>query len=350
MCRLWHHGAESTLGGRKPRNTKTRQGRASDIRRSGKIRDCGKHEFPKIGGRLQEISCHGFAWPLSGRAAPRGSSRPCRFHTEKADFMHPTDNDLLAALEARKGRPSAEMQRIAAVYAARRETATRLTPKPAHWLKPPYGSQQYRYAVSMGWISDEEHKADHEAHRSRRERGRASAGTSAAEPSRFANSPPPETRQYGTDYSTEAARDTRLSMGAKALLQIIRARCGKGHKTAFTKATIGNMIGRSARTVQRYVAELQRFGYIKTETRRGWGGLHSGLIVWITEKVRPFYAQHDALAAWMADQVKTVTRGTVKNLGFLGRTNPSHTNQKKNYPYKELGGIGLAPDKLALFG
>ena len=264
--------------------------------------------------------------------------------------MNPTDNDLLAALEARKGRPSAEMQQIIASYAAKRQSAARLTPKPTHWLKPAFASQQYRYAVSMGWISDEEHKADHEAHRSRRERGRAAAGTSAAEPQRFANPAPLETRQYGTDYSTEAARDTRLSMGAKALLQIIRARCGKGHRTAFTKGTMANVIGRSVRTVQRYVAELQRFGYIKTEIRRGWGGLHSGLNVWITEKVRPFYAQHDALAAWMADQARAVKREVVKTLDYSGRTKLSLTNQNNNYSYKGSIGIGLLPDKLALFG
>jgi hypothetical protein len=281
--------------------------------------------------------------------APRGKTMTIDILNAGA-FSAPQNNDLLAALESRKGKPSAEMQEIIASYAAKRKSAARLTPKPAHWLKPPYGSQQYRYALSMGWISDDEHKADHEANRSRRERGRASAGTSAAEPSRFANPPPLETRQYGTDYSTEAARDTRLSMGAKALLQIIRARCGKGHKTAFTKATIGNMIGRSARTVQRYVAELQRFGYIKTEIRRGWGGLHSGLIVWITEKVRPFYAQHAALASWMADQVKAVGRETGKSLGFLGRTNLSHKNQSNNYSKNISIGIGLTPDKFGLFG
>lgn len=244
--------------------------------------------------------------------------------------MSIASSDLLASLEARKNGPSAEMQAIAASYAAKREFAARKSSRPAHWQKPRYGSQQYRYALSVGWITDDEHKADHAANMARRERARASVGTKAPEPERFANHAPPETRQYGGDYSTEAARDTRLSMGAKALLQVIRARCGKGFQTSFTKGTMANMIGRSTRTIQRYLAELERFEYIKTTIRRGWGGLHSGLIVMITEKVRPFYARHHALAAWMAEQMQKAKREVVKSLDLSGRTHLSRTNERKN--------------------
>jgi hypothetical protein len=246
-------------------------------------------------------------------------------------------DDLLRALEARKSGPSEEMQAIAARYAARREMASRSHPRPAHWMKPAYGSQQYRYALSMGWITDDEQRADHDQHQKRRQRAKESAGKRGSDPGRWSNPAPPESRQYGADYSTEAARDSRLTMGAKALLQIIRARCGRTMQTAFTKGTMANLIGRSTRTVQRYIAELERFGYIKTEIRRGWGGLHSGLIVMISEKVRPFYARHEALAVWMIEQtaessrqIAAVTRNTVKTFGFLGRTGTSHTNQINN--------------------
>lgn len=248
-----------------------------------------------------------------------------------------TMTDFIPQLPRPSREHTPETRAQIAAIAARREAKNRLSPRPAHWLKPAYASQQYRYALSMGWITDAEHRADHEQHQNRRKRGRESAGTRASTPARWDNQAPPESRQYGADYSTEAARDTRLTMGAKALLQLIRARCGRTMQTAFTKGTMANLIGRSTRTVQRYIAELERFGYIKTEIRRGWGGLHSGLIVMISEKVRPFYAKHEALAVWMAEQgaakvqqVALITRKAVQTFGFLGKTQLSHTNLIRN--------------------
>ena len=91
--------------------------------------------------------------------------------------------------------------------------------------------------------------------------------------------------------ATTAARDDRLTPNAKAFLQVLRARCGKGRVTEFAKATLAAVMSRSARTIRRYLFDLERLGYITTEIRRTGRGLHTGLVVTLTEKVLPFFEE-----------------------------------------------------------
>ncbi|WP_148233675.1 helix-turn-helix domain-containing protein [Aurantimonas manganoxydans] len=112
---------------------------------------------------------------------------------------------------------------------------------------------------------------------------------------------PNASRQYAGTMATTAARDDRLTPNAKAMLQVIRARCGKGRETSTCKATLGSIMSRSARTIRRYLVDLVRWGYLEIETRRTARGLHTGLVIRITEKVLPFFAETTGLARWLAE-------------------------------------------------
>lgn len=112
---------------------------------------------------------------------------------------------------------------------------------------------------------------------------------------------PNASRQYSGTMATTAARDDRLTPNAKAMLQVIRARCGKGRETSTCKATLGSIMSRSARTIRRYLVDLVRWGYLEIETRRTARGLHTGLVIRITEKVLPFFAETKGLARWLAE-------------------------------------------------
>ncbi|MER0240028.1 helix-turn-helix domain-containing protein [Fulvimarina sp. MAC8] len=112
---------------------------------------------------------------------------------------------------------------------------------------------------------------------------------------------PNESRQYAQPMATTAARDDRLTPNAKAFLQVLRARCGKGRETTITKGTAGNIMARSTRTIRRYLIDLVRFGYVELSISRNHRGLHLGLIVKLTEKVMPFYEEARGLARWLAE-------------------------------------------------
>lgn len=112
---------------------------------------------------------------------------------------------------------------------------------------------------------------------------------------------PNPSRQYAPPMATTAARDDRLTPNAKAMLQVIRARCGKGRETSTCKSTLAAIMSRSARTIRRYLIDLVRWGYLEIETRRTARGLHTGLVIRITEKALPFFAETKGLARWLAE-------------------------------------------------
>lgn len=144
---------------------------------------------------------------------------------------------------------------------------------------------------------------------------------------------PTESRQYAGDMATTAARDDRLTPNAKAFLQVLRARCGKGSKTEITKGTAGSIMARSTRTIRRYLVDLVRFGYVQLAIRRDHRGMHLGLTVTITEKVRPFYEQAKGLAAWLVEEPKAAFRpfSGVLSPRNKGVTLLSPKNQSKEF-------------------
>lgn len=151
---------------------------------------------------------------------------------------------------------------------------------------------------------------------------------------RHARPSPAESRQYAQPMATEASRDDRLTPNAKAFLQVLRARCGKGRETTITKGTMGAVMSRSARTIRRYLVDLVRFGYVELETRRNARGLHLGLTVRITAKVLPFFEEAKGLARWLAETPKAAFlpfSGSVLS-GNAGVTLLTPKNQTSNHP------------------
>ncbi|MDY8111088.1 helix-turn-helix domain-containing protein [Fulvimarina sp. 2208YS6-2-32] len=112
---------------------------------------------------------------------------------------------------------------------------------------------------------------------------------------------PNQSRQYAQPMATTAARDDRLTPNAKAFLQVLKARCGKGRETNITKGTAGNIMSRSVRTIRRYLVDLVRFGYVELEILRNNQGMHLGLTVKLTELVTPFFEEARGLARWLAE-------------------------------------------------
>lgn len=142
------------------------------------------------------------------------------------------------------------------------------------------------------------------------QRRSALVGQVKAEPALRRNAPPRprhtrpapnDSRQYAGSMATTAARDDRLTPNAKALLAVLRARCGKGRETTITKGTAGAVMSRSPRTIRRYLVDLVRFGYVELTTRCNARGLHLGLTVKLTDLVMPFYEEAKGLARWLAE-------------------------------------------------
>lgn len=136
------------------------------------------------------------------------------------------------------------------------------------------------------------------------ERGRQGRGGAPRPPvarPRHERAAPNDSRQYAQPMATTAARDDRLTPNAKAFLQVLRARCGKGRETSITKGTAGNIMARSTRTIRRYLIDLVRFGYVELEILRNSRGLHLGLTVKLTALVAPFYEEARGLARWLAE-------------------------------------------------
>jgi hypothetical protein len=137
--------------------------------------------------------------------------------------------------------------------------------------------------------------------------------------------------------ATTAARDDRLTPQAKAFLQVLRARCGKGRVTEFAKATLAAVMPRSVRTIRRYLFDLEHLGYIAIEIRRTGRGLHAGLIVRLTEKVLPFFDEASGLAAWLVEMPKAISASfTGRVLGKRGVPFPTPKNQTSIFLSSEL--------------
>ncbi len=147
-------------------------------------------------------------------------------------------------------------------------------------------------------------------------------------PTRWHRPAPRASNQYAAHMATEAARDRRLVPQAKALLVVLRARCGTGTVTQTCKTTLAHIMGVCTRSIGRYLAELARFGYIERISRRGHSGLTIGLAVTITEKVLPCFRRLPWLAGWLAQNLPATGANS-------GRTQLSHTNHSHKEPLSE---------------
>lgn len=178
----------------------------------------------------------------------------------------------------------------------------------------PFFSESPRSRPTPAMLADRVARLERTAAR----RARVFAGIANA-PARWHRPEPCPSLQYAGHMATTAARDHRLTPQSKALLTVLRARCGTGTRTDTCKTTLAHILGVCTRSIGRYVSELIRFGYIETRTRRGMSGLHVGLAVVITEKVLPCFRKLPWLAGWLAQNIPA-------DGAIPGRTELSHTN------------------------
>ena len=239
--------------------------------------------------------------------------------------------DLLERLESSA---EAARRRVGARYAWSR--MARLG-----FRKPAFGTEAYHQYVAKGWITSEEVAADAalkelRAERTGQRQGSREQGLSFARlggvasvritavPSRWLREGPVPSDQYAPAMATTAARDDRLTPQAKALLQVLHARCGKEGHTRTTKGTLGNILRRCERSIQRYLCELSRFGYIVTDIRRNGRGLYTGLVIRMTSLAHPFWRDVERCGRWM-----------------MGALSP----EALPFPWSDTTHIRLKPDK-----
>ncbi len=179
-------------------------------------------------------------------------------------------------------------------WKAQRVAVRNKTRKPIDYQKPAFNSPEYWQAVSLGWICAVEQQEDQASYNARKKRALDSKYNKANAPSRHERPAPRESKQFSKAMATTAARDDRLTPQSKALLQIITARTGNGRSTDTTKTTLGRVLNRCPRSIQRYIAELIKFGYIRTQRlKSARSGLYVAMRIWIMNKVLPaFKAQN----------------------------------------------------------
>ncbi|AVX05997.1 hypothetical protein MXMO3_03494 (plasmid) [Maritalea myrionectae] len=250
--------------------------------------------------------------------------------------------DLLSSLES-------------SYEAAKRRIKTRFTQSQMAkmgYKKPQFGSRAYMEFMGKGVISPEEAQADALLAELRAERTgqrkdamldeaadfylKPSFPVRRNTPLRWARQEPIASDQYAPNMATTAARDERLTPNAKALLQIIHARCATEGITETTKATLANIMNRSTRTIQRYIADLVQFGYLICHTKRNGRGLYVGLVMRVAEKTKPFYHDLKRTADLIAPLLKPGRSETDQRIEVLEETSLS---PKKRFKFNKRADI-----------
>lgn len=197
--------------------------------------------------------------------------------------------------------------------------------QPPSYCPPRYNTSQYWRDCAQGWISPEDQQRDHLDYELRRRRALDSKHNKSPSPHRHQRPAPRENQQFCQSMSTRAARDDRLTPQSKALLQVLVARAGRGRFTDTTKMTLGLILSRCPRSIQRYLQELIKFGYIATQTRKSRGsGFYVGIRIWIMDVVLPFFSQrggdHSSEKSSNADQSHRNREETKKSLTNIKQT------------------------------
>jgi len=103
------------------------------------------------------------------------------------------------------------------------------------------------------------------------------------------NAKAPQHSNQFVKVSTTPLRDRRLSSTAKCLLLMVKALAGNANSIdMITKGQLAGVIGRSRRTVQYALHELEALGYLALKTVKGHFGLYAGLQITIGMFTKPF--------------------------------------------------------------
>lgn len=199
---------------------------------------------------------------------------------------------------------------------------------------PTYNTPEYWKAVACGkitWEEAEQRQADQDI---RRKRAQNSKYNKAPTLPRHNRPAPSSSKQFCKKMATTAARDDRLTPQAKALLQIITARTGEERSTDTTKTTLGKILNRCPRSIQRYIAELVKFDYIRTQTIKSRrSGLYVAMRIWIMNAVLPYYAENPGYepSSWLnlfahrgnsEETIKSLTNNSYLSSGILCQEKP----------------------------
>lgn len=184
-----------------------------------------------------------------------------------------------------------------------------------------FGTPEYWRDVAAGRITWEQAEADQRQRSERSQRARQSRQDGRRTQDPRADRPAPDdSRQWCREMDTTAFRDDRLTMGAKALLAVIVAECGDYESTGrmLAKDYLSRRINRSARTVQRYLAQLRRFGYLAAEAVTNRAGWIIGQVLRPMPQCRPFWhPSRRRLAMFQGETKATPTNGTAVKTNAL---------------------------------
>ena len=162
-------------------------------------------------------------------------------------------------------RVARDLQTRAADTAALRDL---LGPTPEAFEKPPYGTPQYVLALRCGWISADEEQTDRAAWSERR---RTSLQTchrySLYERPR--TRPPKDTGAFVPELAARIDDDRNLTDGARRcarkLAEYTYRHARASRNCEITVTWLMKALGKCRRTVQRYLRNLEREGYIRVD-------------------------------------------------------------------------------------
>lgn len=157
------------------------------------------------------------------------------------------------------------------------------------------------------------------------------------------NPAPAVTGAWAKAMSLQAAMDTRLTMGARVALQVIRALTARAKRVS--RSGLAVALGVHPRTAQRYLSELRERGYIRTRLIANKIGWFVAQVIEITEKVLPKH-HRPRIAATLADGLARCL-STLGNGGNWGETALSLSNSEYQTRHKDNGGFGLTVSQFA---
>lgn len=141
--------------------------------------------------------------------------------------------------------------------------------------------------AACGLSNEERERFVQQAQRSARAKAAQKIGQRTPKPKRAKAAAPQKSRMFIPDMAADAFRDARLSNGAKACLGLIHALAKQ--RQPVSRAGLAALLNKSIRQVQRYLAELDAYGYIVRELVHSISGWITGQIISITSKVLPFF-------------------------------------------------------------
>lgn len=166
-------------------------------------------------------------------------------------------------------------------------------PPPVPFEKPACRTPGFALAVSLGWICEEETRADQVAWEERRQRSLQTCHRyTLYERPRF--DPPKDSGAYVPELAARIEDDRNLTDGARRcarkLAELTYRGSRAGRALEVTVSYLMKALGRCRRTVQRYLRLLEREGYIRADVVKGARSrLCVGLMI---QLLGPLFARH----------------------------------------------------------